>query len=68
MSALAFFRINHQFEEQAEGDHKKARQYFWNQRADDKGFQYEEVYKIIKDTWKWKVDVAEHEKAAERRV
>ena len=59
MSALAFSRINHQSGEQAEGDHKEARQYFRNQRADGKGFQYEEVYKIVKDTWMWKVDVAE---------
>ena len=63
VSALAFARINHQSGDQAEGDKAKARQFFRSRRK-GKGFDYEEVYKIIQGSHKWKLDVSQHERLA----
>ena len=63
VSALAFARINHQSEDQAEGDKAKVRKIFRSRRK-GKGFDYEEVYKIIQGSHKWKLDVSQHERLA----
>ena len=67
VSSLAFSRINHQSGEQREGDTTKARQFFCSRR-NGKGFEYEDVYNIIKGSHKWQLDVAQHERGVEKRT
>ena len=58
VSALTFARIIHQYGEQGEGDKIKAHRIFRKRRG-GKVFEYEDVYKIVQGSHKWKLDIAQ---------